>query len=101
MNLKKKISNDIDYDKMTVLEARIKIIEGLDLYDLVQAMKICLVLNMVIPKIFCVPKFIKYTRTQCPITHLKSYCNKIKEVMHDEKLLIHFFQDSLSRTMLS
>lgn len=63
MNLKKKISNDIDYDKMTVLEARIKIIEGLDLYDLVQAMKICLVLNMVIPKIFCVPKFIKYIRT--------------------------------------
>jgi len=43
-----------------------------------------------------VPEFIKYTGTQCPVTHLKAYCNKMVEVVYDEKLLIHFFQDSLS-----
>jgi len=35
------------------------------------------------------------------MTHLKSYCNKMAEVVHDEKLLMHFFQDSLSGAALS
>jgi hypothetical protein len=61
----------------------------------------CLVPNVVVPKKFRVPEFIKYTGTQCPMTHLKSYCNKMAEVVHDEKLLIHFFQDSLSGAALS
>ena len=52
-------------------------------------------------KKFRLPEFIKYTGTQCPITHLKSYCNKMAEVVHDEKLLMHFFQDSLSGAALS
>jgi hypothetical protein len=32
---------------------------------------------------------------ECPNTHLRSYCNKMVEVIHDDKLLIYFFQDSL------
>jgi hypothetical protein len=83
------------------LEARIRAIEGVDLYDPVRAAKICLVPNVVVPKKFRVPEFIKYTGTQCPITHLKSYCNKMAEVVHDEKLLIHFFQDNLSGAALN
>jgi hypothetical protein len=93
---KTKPSDDIDQDKMAALEARIRAIEGVDLYDHVRAVKMCLVPNMVVPKKIRVPEFIKYTRTQCPVTHLKSYCNKMAEVVHDEKLLMHFFQDSLS-----
>jgi hypothetical protein len=62
----------------------------------VKAGNMCLVPNIVIPKKFRVTKFIKYTGTQCLVTHLKAYCNKIAEVVDDEKLLIHFFQDSLS-----
>jgi len=61
----------------------------------------CLVPNIVIPKKFRVPEFVKYTGTQCPITHLQAYCNKIAEVVDDEKLLIHFFQDSLSGAALT
>jgi len=61
----------------------------------------CLVPNVVVLKKFRVPEFIKYTRTQCPMMHLKSYCNKMVEVVHDEKLLIHFFQDSLSGAALN
>jgi hypothetical protein len=96
-----KPSDDIDQDKMTALEARIRAIEGVDLYDPVRAVKMCLVPNVVVPKKFRVLEFIKYTRTQCPVTHLKSYCNKMVEVVHDEKLLMHFFQDNLSGAALS
>ena len=98
---KTKSSNDIDQDKMAALEARIRAIEGVDLYDPVRAAEMCLVPNVVVPKKFRVPEFIKYTGTKCPITHLKSYCNKMAVVVHDEKLLMHFFQDSLSGAVLS
>jgi len=84
---KTKSSNNIDQDKMAALEARIRAIERVDLYDPVRASEMCLVSNVVVPKKFRVPEFIKYTGTQCPITHLKSYCNKKAEVVHREKLL--------------
>jgi len=76
-------------------------LKELDLYDLIQAAKMCLVPNVVVPKKFHVPKFIKYTGTQYPDTHLKSYYNKMAALVHDEKLLMHFFQDSLSGVALS
>jgi hypothetical protein len=31
----------------------------------------------------------------------QAYCNKMAEVVHDEKLLMYFFQDSLSGATLS
>jgi hypothetical protein len=98
---KTKSSNGIDQDKMAALEAQIRAIEGVDLYDPVWAAKMCLVLNVVVPKKFCVPEFIKYTGTQCLMTHLKSYYNKMAEVVHDEKLLMQFFQHSLSGAALN
>ncbi|XP_061946422.1 uncharacterized protein LOC133670035 [Populus nigra] len=100
-SLKAKSSDSIDQDKMKALEARIKVIEGVDLYDPVQAAEMCLVPNVIVPKKFRVPEFIKYSGIQCPMTNLKSYCNKMAEVVHDEKLLMHLFQDSLSGATLS
>jgi len=88
-------------EKWTALEERIRAVEGIRLYDPIKAVEMCLVPNIVIPKKFRVPEFVKYTGTQCPITHLKAYCNKMAEVVEDEKLLIHFFQDSLSGTALT
>jgi hypothetical protein len=58
-----KYSNDVDYDKIIASETRVKTIEGVDLYDPVQATKICPVLNVFIPKKFHVSEFIKYTGT--------------------------------------
>jgi len=78
-----------------------KAIKRANLYNPVQAAKIYLILNVIVPKNLCVPEFIKYIRTKCPNTHIKSYCNKIAEVVHDEKLLMYFFQDNLNRTTLS
>ena len=43
-------SKDIDHDKITTLKARIRAIKRLDLYDFVQVVKICLILNVVVPK---------------------------------------------------
>jgi hypothetical protein len=98
---KPKSSDSIDQAKIEVLKARLKAIEGVDLYDPVRAAEMCLVPNGVVLKKFRVPEFIKYSGTQCPMTHLRSYCNKMAEVVHDEKLLMHFFQDSLSGVTLS
>jgi len=70
---KTKSSDDIEQNKMAMLEAKIKVVKGVDLYNLVQVVKMCLIPNMVLPKKFLVFEFIKYTMTQCPITHLKFY----------------------------
>jgi len=66
-------------EKWTALEERLRAVEGNHLCDLVKAVNMCLVPNVVIPKKFRVPEFIKYTGTQCPITHLKAYCNKMAD----------------------
>jgi len=83
-------------EKWTALEKRIRAVEGNHLCNLVKAVNICLVPNVFIPKKFRVLEFIKYIGTQCSVTHLKAYCDKMAEVVDDDKLLIHFFQDSLS-----
>ncbi|XP_011016207.1 PREDICTED: uncharacterized protein LOC105119733, partial [Populus euphratica] len=96
-----KFSKHVDYDKLIALEERLRAVEGADLYDPVHSAEMYLVPNVAIPKEFRVLEFIKYIRTECPITHFKSYCNNMAEVVNDEKLLIHFFQDSLSGSALS
>ena len=78
-----------------------RVIEGFDVYDLVRVNEICLVPDVVVPKKFRVLEFAKHTGMECPNMHLRSYCNKIVEVMHNEKLLIYFFQDSLISSMLN
>jgi len=57
--------------------------------------------NIVMPKDFRIPDFIKYTGLECSNTYLRSYCNKMAEVIRDDKLLIYFFQDSLAGSVLS
>jgi hypothetical protein len=79
-------------EKWTALEERIRAIKGNHLCDPVKAVNMCLVPNIVIPKKFRVLEFIKYTTIQC---------NIMAEVVDDEKLSIHFFQDSLSGTTLT
>ena len=78
---KTKCSEGIGNDKITMLEARVRVIKGVDLYNLVQAVEICLSSNKVVPKKLHVPEFIKYLETQYHVTHLKSYYNKMEEVM--------------------
>jgi hypothetical protein len=88
---KDKVLEEDGLEKLAAIEERMRAIKWNNLYDPIKATEMCLMPNMVIPKKFRVPKFVKYTGTQCPITHLRTYCNKMVEVVHDEKLLIHFF----------
>jgi hypothetical protein len=36
-----KYSEDVEYDKISVLEARVGVIEGIDLYDPIQVVEMC------------------------------------------------------------
>jgi hypothetical protein len=88
---KDKVLEEDGLKKLAAIEEKMRAIKWNNLYDPIKATEMCFMPNMVIPKKFRVPKFVKYTGTQCPITHLRTYCNKMVEVVHDEKLLIHFF----------
>ena len=46
-------------------------------------------------------KSIKYIKAQCLKIHFKVYYSKIAEVIHNKKLLIHYFFESLVRLVLS
>ena len=69
--------------------------EGSDVYGLVDASKMSLVPDLVLPPKFKVPTFDKYDGTKCPFAHLYMYCRKMKRHTSNDKLLIHYFQDSL------
>lgn len=88
-------------EKMVALEERMREIKGNNLYNPIKAIEMCLVPTITVHKKFRVLEFVKYTGTQYSITHLKTYCNKMAEVVYDEKLLIHIFQDSLSDATLT
>jgi hypothetical protein len=93
--------NLMDQDKLFALEERLRAVEGNDWFNPTQAAEVCLVPNIMVPKDFRIPDFIKYTGLECSNTHLRSYCNKMAEVIRDDKLLIYFFQDSLAGSALS
>lgn len=83
-------------EKREFLEERLRAIEGTNIYGTVDALELCLVPNVAIPHKFKVPYFDKYDGTTCPRSHLIMYCRKMAACAHDDKLLIHFFQDSLT-----
>jgi hypothetical protein len=80
------------------LRGKLGVVEGFDVYNPVE---ICLVSDIMAPKKFSVPKFVKYMGLECPNIYLRSYYNKMVEVIGYEKLFIHFFQDSLTDSALS
>ena len=60
----------MDQDKLFALEERLRAVEGNDWFDPMRAAEVCLVPNIVVPKDFRIPEFIKYTGLECPNTHL-------------------------------
>jgi len=60
-----------------------------------------LVRDVTIPHKFKVLDFEKYKGTTCPRSHLTMYCRKMVAYAYDNKLLIHFFLDSLAGVALS
>ena len=85
----------MEREKYDHIEERSRAIEeGVD-YAFADMAKWRLVPDVVIPPKFKVPDFDKYKGTTCPKNHLKMYCRKMGAYVKDEKLLMHFFQESL------
>ena len=78
------------------LEQRLKAVENQNTLKGLNPNDLNLVSNLVIPSHFKMPRFEKYDGTSCPKMHLIMYCNKMTVHAHNEKLLIHIFQESLT-----
>jgi len=91
----------INHDNLSALEERLRLVKENDWYNPIRAAEICLVPNIVVLKDFKVPDFVKYTGLECPNTHLRLHYNKMAKVIHNDKMLIYFFQNSLTRSVLS
>ena len=84
--------------RCSLLDKKLKEIKSVNNLESVDPKELCLVLDLVIPPEFKMPKFEKYDGTKCLENHLTTYCNKMAGHAHNEDLLIHVFYDSLTRT---
>ena len=82
--------------RCSLLDKKLKEIEGVDDLESVDPRELSLVPNVVIPPKFKMSKFEKYDGTKCLENHLATYCNKMAGHAHNEDLLIHVFYDSLT-----
>ena len=78
------------------LEQRLKAVENQNTLKGLNPNDLNLVSDLVIPPHFKMPRFEKYDGTSCPKMHLIMYYNKMTMHAHNEKLLIHIFQESLT-----
>jgi len=86
----------LEREKFDHIEERPRAIKGVGDYPFADMAELCLVPNIIIPSKFKVLDFDKYRGTTCPKNHLKMYCQKMGAYAKDEKLLMHFFQESLA-----
>ena len=82
--------------RCSLLDKKLKEIEGVNDLGSVDPRELSLVPNVVIPPKFKMSKFEKYDGTKCPENHLATYCNKMAGHARNEDLLIHVFYDSLT-----
>jgi len=87
--------------KFEILEEWLRAIERGGNYGFNVVAGLSLVHDVTIPHKFKVPEFEKYKGTACPRSHLTMYYQKMVVYAYDDKLLIHFFQDSLAVVALS
>jgi len=90
-----------DKGKIDLLEERLRVVEGLSNYPFSDLADLCLVPDIIIPPKFKVPDFDKYKGMTCPKSPLRMYCRRMGAYSTDEKLLMHFFQDSLAGAVVA
>jgi len=91
----------VDREKLDHIEERLRAIEGGGDYAFADMEELCLVPDVVVPPKFKVSDFDKYKGTTCPKNHLKMYSKKMGTYSKNEKLLMHFFQESLIGTAVT
>ena len=82
--------------RCTLLDKKLKEIEGVDDLESMDPRELSLVPNVFIPSKFKMSKLEKYDGTKCPENHLATYCNKMAGHARNEDLLIYVFYDSLT-----
>ncbi|XP_014499251.2 uncharacterized protein LOC106760315 [Vigna radiata var. radiata] len=82
-------------NKLEILEERLRAIKGIESLGFNDVARLSLVPGIKIPHKFKAPEFEKYQGNTCPKSYLTMYCRKMAAYAYDDKLLIHFFQDSL------
>lgn len=75
-------------------------IEVVRAYGPIGLTKLCLVLSVIVPKMFKVPKFEEYNGSTNLKTYITGYYQEMTEIAYDDKFLIHFFHKSLTGVML-
>lgn len=86
--------------KYRILEEVIREIERYDVYGL-DVSDMCLVLDVAIPPKFKILEFEKFKGLRCPRNRSVIFCRNMEPYVHNDKILIHYFQDSLSGTSLN
>lgn len=89
------IAEDTVHDQIQALSKKLNTLKGNDLFGM-NAGEMFLIPNVRVPAKFKVPEFEKYKGNACPQTYLVMYCRKMAAYTDDGKILIHYFQDSLS-----
>ncbi|XP_052485179.1 uncharacterized protein LOC105797583 [Gossypium raimondii] len=90
-----RIDDNNAQDKYRILEERIKAVEGAEVFSTLSAKELILVPDLVLPPKFKAPDFEKYDGKRCLKAHLIMFCRKMTGYVNDDKLLVHYFQDSL------
>ena len=88
-------------EKLNLIEERLRAIKEVGDYPFADMAELYLMPDVVISPKFKVPDFNKYKGTTYPKNHLKMYCRKMGAYSRDEKLLTHFFQESLVRAAIT
>ncbi|XP_050895674.1 uncharacterized protein LOC127102336 [Lathyrus oleraceus] len=76
------------------IEKRLRVMESDQVFG-VAAREICLVSRLVIPTKFKTPNLDQYEGATCPKSHHIMYYRKMAAHVDNDKLMIHYFQDSL------
>lgn len=87
-------ANEVE-NKAQAIEEKLKAMEVSNKIG-IDAAKMCLVSGIVILAKFEVPDFEKYKWAGDPRTNVRAYCRDMAAYSDDDKLLMHFFEDSLS-----
>ncbi|GAU46526.1 hypothetical protein TSUD_402560 [Trifolium subterraneum] len=85
--------------KYDEIQREMRALRGNDLFGQ-DAHELCLVPDVVVPHKVKVPDFEKYKGSTCPKAHLIMYARKMSTQTSNDKLLIHYFQDSLTGAAL-
>ena len=78
-----------------MIEEILKAIEGNSLIKGMDTIELSLVLDVVILHKFKVLNFVKYNGSSCLRAHMTMFCQKMVGHTGNDKLLIHYFEESL------